>query len=427
MEKLVEKVKAALKKLGIEEYLINGSKRSCAELYFIKKDLDMRRMVEEAELSVSVYRVEEKDGEKKRGAALATILPEMDEERIEKELSDAYFATQFAMNKYYDLVEGKKEEVKTADTKLAGMELADIALSFAKAVYASDTDKESFINTTEIFAARTEKIIINSAGVDVSYTENAVRGEFVVQCKEPEDVELYYSFDYTDLDTEALTKKAAKALETVKARAAAKTAPKTGKYDIILDGPQVSDLIEAYKTLSDSAYIYLGYSDYKKGDNLQGEDVKGDKLTVTLKPVAPYSGEGIKLEETDYLKEGKLLNILGGKRYADYLGIKPTGSGFLKYVASGKKTEEELKEKPYLYAVKFSDFQLDPFTGFFGGELRLAYLFDGEKVIPVTGGSISGNLFEAQKNFEFSKERYKDKWSDCPALVRIPNVDVAGC
>ena len=65
-------------------------------------------------------------------------------------------------------------------------------------------------------------------------------------------------------------------------------------------------------------------------------------------------------------------------------------------------------------------------TGFFGGEIRLGYLFDGENVTPVTGGSISGNFIELQNNLVFSKERYKDSKYEGPFAVRIKNVQVAG-
>jgi PmbA protein len=35
---------------------------------------------------------------------------------------------------------------------------------------------------------------------------------------------------------------------------------------------------------------------------------------------------------------------------------------------------------------------VDETTGDFGGEIRLGWYFDGSKRIPVTGGSVTGNL-----------------------------------
>ena len=43
-------------------------------------------------------------------------------------------------------------------------------------------------------------------------------------------------------------------------------------------------------------------------------------------------------------------------------------------VACGNTTEEELKKAPYIECLKFSGMQMDSFSGFFGGEVRLGIL-----------------------------------------------------
>ena len=53
-----------------------------------------------------------------------------------------------------------------------------------------------------------------------------------------------------------------------------------------------------------------------------------------------------------------------------------------------------------------------------GGEIRLAVYFDGEKEIPVTGGSININLTE-HRDFEFSKEILEDGGNEMPKEVRF--------
>ena len=56
----------------------------------------------------------------------------------------------------------------------------------------------------------------------------------------------------------------------------------------------------------------------------------------------------------------------------------------------------------------------------------MAFLYDGEKVTPVTGGSISGNIFEAQKSLRFSKELQVEKNFEGPKAVCMDKVSVAG-
>jgi hypothetical protein len=49
-----------------------------------------------------------------------------------------------------------------------------------------------------------------------------------------------------------------------------------------------------------------------------------------------------------------------------------------------------------------SGLQLDIYNDYIGGEVRLAYYFDGEREIPVTGISISGKLSDALANMRLS-------------------------
>lgn len=89
-------------------------------------------------------------------------------------------------------------------------------------------------------------------------------------------------------------------------------------------------------------------------------------------------------------------------------------------------TIEEMKRQPYLEVVNFSDFQMDAFTGHFGGEIRLAFLYDGKSRVPVTGGSINGQILEAQRNLVFSKETQVENDFEGPAAVCLEGIRVAG-
>ncbi|MCM1065926.1 MAG: TldD/PmbA family protein, partial [Eubacterium sp.] len=64
--------------------------------------------------------------------------------------------------------------------------------------------------------------------------------------------------------------------------------------------------------------------------------------------------------------------------------------------------------------------------GHFGGEIRLAFLYDGEKVIPVTGGSVNGNILEAQKGLVFSRETQTEGIFEGPMAVSMEHINVAG-
>jgi len=95
-------------------------------------------------------------------------------------------------------------------------------------------------------------------------------------------------------------------------------------------------------------------------------------------------------------------------------------------VSAGKVSLEQLRAKPCLELVKFSDFSLEQTTGDFGGEIRLAYWFDGKKRIPLTGGSISGSVAELRSTMVRSRERALASRSLCPEAVLLKGVSITG-
>ena len=147
---------------------------------------------------------------------------------------------------------------------------------------------------------------------------------------------------------------------------------------------------------------------------------------MTLVPTAPISDEGVWQKELKLLDNGELKTFHGGLRFSRYLGVEPTGFFGSTTVAPGSMSIEDMKKEPYLWVVNFSDFQLDDFTGHFGGEIRLAFLYDGEKVTPVTGGSINGSIIDSQTNMHFSKEIQRSAHFVGPYAMCFEDVPVAG-
>ncbi len=46
---------------------------------------------------------------------------------------------------------------------------------------------------------------------------------------------------------------------------------------------------------------------------------------------------------------------------------------------------------------------MDFFSDYIGGEVRLAYYHDGQKIIPVTGISVSGSVSDVLSSIRFSE------------------------
>lgn len=417
----------ALKAEHINTYLVNEVEIQSTEMFFVKKTLDMTRTSDTKEYSVTVYNDAEQEGEKLRGGSDCIIYNGMSEEEIRAALKSAYFAAGFARNPYYEIVTGTKEDMVYSKSGIAKAEPAQAARLMAEALFENDNSKDCFINSAELFVVKKITKIYNSQGVDYSYDSYEVNGEFVVQCVEPADVELYEAFDYDELDTKALAALVAEKLSVVADRAKATAAPKAGEYSVILSGKDVASLLEIYTSRADASQIYSQYSSYSVGTRLQGEAVKGEKLNLLLKSSVPYNAAGIKMKDCELVKEGVLERIKGGLRFAQYLGIEPTGSFDKKVLLNGSMAFEDMKKgERILHVVSFSDFSCDSFSGHFAGEIRLAYLYENGNVSYVTGGSINGNLFEVHDNLVFTNEKYADAHYEGPYAVLLNKVQIAG-
>ncbi len=423
---MLEKIKKALSKLNIERWRINEVKEESAELFFVKHNLDTRRIKDTHKFTVTVYRQSEKDGKKLVGNMSASVISSMSYEEIENAIESAYYAAQFAMNPYFDAPEKVTSDTIVKQGELASAPLAESAGKMAAAVFAADKNKHAYVNSTEVFCHKTFTHILTSEGTDVSFTDAVCKGDYVVQCKSPEDVELINQFEYDDVDTDALEQGVKEYLDFVYDRACAQRVLKSGKYNVVLSGKNLAEILSYYTEKSAADMIYPGYSAWKIGDGVQG-NVTGDALGLSLVATRPFSGDGIKMKDLKVIDDGRLLAIHGSTPFCRYLGIAPTGAyEKTRCENKGNVSFEDMKKQPCLWAVAFSDFQMDSFSGHFGGEIRLAYLIEDGKITPVTGGSINGNLIEAQQNVRFSKERFTSANYEGPYAVEFENIPVAG-
>ena len=423
---MLTEIKNALKQAGISVWSVERAEEHTAELFFIRRRLDTRRMKDTVKYHVRVYRDFEKDGKAMRGMASVSFAPGQEEQEILTTLREAYDAAAFVENPAYPLPEGLTGRAEAPKSRLAQMLPEEAALEMAEAAFSADHDARAFLNTMEVFAVQKETRLLTSQGTDVAYGQYEVEGEFVTQCKEPEDVEVYRDFHYDDLNTEELKKKVAEALQYATDRTAAVPALKTGSYDVILSDDCVAEILSYYVSRSQAGMIYAGYSQWKPGDPVQPEEGKGEQLNLTLHASVPYSDEGIPMKDRPVVENGKLLCCHGGSRFASYLGTEPTGDYSSFVCENGTVSMKDMKKKPFLWPVIFSDFQMDDFSGHFGGEIRLAYWFDGERPRIVTGGSVNGSLLDCGGDMIFSTEKMKSMRYEGPRAVLLKNISIAG-
>ena len=134
--------------------------------------------------------------------------------------------------------------------------------------------------------------------------------------------------------------------------------------------------------------------------------------------------DGIVLKDVSLIENGVIKSRFGNQQYGYYLKAKPTGMLPVIMVEPGKTSFDDMKKAPYLRCVRFSAIQIDRFNGLVGGEVRLGFYFDGEKEIPVTGFTITGNMHEIKGNIVLSKEMTTYSGYYGPKYICLPDVKI---
>lgn len=426
----------------ISDWKIVQTATTANELFLIKKSIDMPRSKKVDKIEVTVYKDFEENGKKYRGSSNVNIPPTMTDEEVTTAILDAAFAASFVKNEYYPLPNKSQQELNVVGSKFDTAPLADWMPKIKDALYKYDTNKNGYINATEIFLNKNNTRIINSKGVDVSF--NSYKGliEFTTSWKETgEEIELYSNIMFSDFDSKYLSNKGKEMLEMSREKAVTKPTPNLGSFPVILIGDPVAELLKHYYLQSNAQYVYQHLSTAKVNESIQGKDIKGDKINMILDPAVnnsaasePVDDDGFVLTKHNIIKDGVLQKYWGTNQYCNYMNVEATGRINNIIFEGGSKTINEMRSEPHLEIAAFSDFQLNALTGEFAGEIRLGWYFDGTNRTTVSGGSISGHLNLSQNNMYLSKELQQCMTAEVftplnyngPKAIMLYNVTVAG-
>ena len=224
-----------------------------------------------------------------------------------------------------------------------------------------------------------------------------------------ESVEIYEVYHFTDFDKDAVTKEIRQRMQDVKARAQAKKPSTPIKANVIFRPYEIATLIGEIASDINYASVYSHANLFGIGDDLQ-KGGTGDKLNLTMRSTIKgcsrsefFDSDGTKLVDTKIIDNGVIAGYFGSRRFGEYLKATLI-SGDLTCMELGKGTldESDLK-KPYIECAFMSALQVDLYNDYIGGEIRLAYYFDGKTVRPITGITMSAKLSEVLKDMKLSK------------------------
>lgn len=419
----MDKILAALKELKISEYRLVEETTYAKEWFFIQKKLDMSRAKKVRHYYLTIYQNIYEQNNHYKGSASGKITDRDDEETLKKEIMALASTASYVKNPYYELVHPVME-----DQEMQVSMIGDIRDVVHMIQDFHETDEVS-LNSCEIFENLTEVHLINSKGLDVQYSYPSHEVECIINAKdEHHEIEVYQDMRFGQPNIAELKQQLGEASRQALDRKNAVPLNKDMIVNrVILAKNNILILCRYYLYQLNVEAKYRHYSDVKIGDELgpRGFHLEGLPYLENSSKNKAYDDDGRPIKKVTLIDQGIVQNVWGNHMFSTYLDLTKTTMINNFKVAPGTMNMEEMHAEPYLEIVQFSDFSCDPFTGDFGGEIRLGYYYDGENVIPVSGGSISGNLKENEKTMVFSNELVKYDGAVIPSAVLLEHVNVA--
>ncbi len=396
--------------------------------------IEARRQVSAERFVVEVLRqTENPDGSATSGSGNATLLPGDD---IDAALDAAALMAGLVHNQPHS-IPGPAElpEVALADPEIQADPPAALAGLMARLQTAAAAHPEVRLTAAEWFAQEQTTRLVNSRGVDATKTGTEIHAEMVLLGREGErEVELFMELSRRclhDVDVEAeVAQRAQFTLDTLHASAAP-----TWSGPVVMRGPTLSVFLNGgvIQTLASGAMKFGKASPWEIGQPVFNGPVTGDPLTLYATRQLPYGTnagefdeEGIPAQRVELIRDNMLQTFVANQRYADYLGIAPTGAFGDIEVPPGQALAAELLTGSYIEVVDFSWFNPHPISGEFASEIRLGYIVEGETRTPFKGGALVGNVMDALANVRWSRETsfYGDYHG--PIVARFGQLTVSG-
>ncbi|GIV98046.1 MAG: modulator protein [Herpetosiphonaceae bacterium] len=424
----------------IADWSLQRAELRSTQRYLIGNITESRRNVERVVYPLTIYHDHEgPDGEPSRGVAGVTILA--DGSNLEAALDEAVLMASLVNNRPYSLPgPAVYPDVPIAAAAILErpVEVADELLVRLRAAVEREPDVR--LSSAEVFLEERRTTLYNSRGVKAEALGTSLLLDFVLLAGQgANEMESHIAVErrrLEDLDIEALV-----ARQAGYARDALRTTtPRTGRGAVVLRDEALVDLLGNYESEGVLAFHtsarakYLELSRLEEGELVTlGRPIVGDRLTYTgtrRLPFGlhsgPFDGDGLPAEEIEVIRDGVLQRRWASQRYADYLGLAPTGAFGNALVPAGQASFDELLQEARVQIVSFSWMNPDTVTGDFVAEIRLGYERDGDVWRPIRGGSLSGNLFAALADVRFSRETGFFGHYQGPVAARFGELTISG-
>ena len=297
--------------------------------------------------------------------------------------------------------------------------LKSLALDMQKTTYGTS---EYITDGTQsaVFTSKINTQLMNSHGLRLSNSVS-MSGAYV-QAVIQKDGEAQDDFDWTlDIDNETAVKALSSSAVEMAISKIGAVEVDTGKYDIIISGKKMRDLLSAYSSSFSAKKAQLGMSMLK---GKEGHKVAADIVTLIDDPMrtgcpmqTSFDGEGVATYKKNVIENGVLNTLLYDLSTADKVDKESTGNGqrlsysntvsiapYSFYIEKGRDSFEELLKKVGngLYITEFKGMHAgcNGVTGDFSIESAGYLIRDGKLCEAVKSFTVAGNFFTLLKSIE---------------------------
>ena len=410
------------------------------EFYFIGHRLDQNRAKDVEHIRVKIYKYSE--DRQSLGMATAEVSPSESEDMIRKTISDLVYQASLVKNKPYRLnppvaAEEPRGSLTSQDVSERQTGLSPLAedakdyITIFQNIAETDTE---YLNSYEIFTERNEQRLITSEGIDITQIYPTSMLDIVVNARNDEhEIELYRLYHLGSCSSSQVRQDIEELLRFGKDRLKAVPTPHLGLSAIVLSTDAAVSVYEYFLDHLDAAYLVRGMSQYEIAKPI-AQEIHGDLVTihsVRFLEGSPsnfsYDAEGAPIRDCLLMEADIPRKFIGNRMFSQYLGLAESFIVSNWSVSGGSKSEEEIRTGQFLEIVEFSDFQVDSMTGDIFGEIRLAYYHDGKgHVIPVTGGSVSGNMQDNIGHMYMTRQVRCYANAQIPCATRLEKITIAG-
>jgi PmbA protein len=339
-------------------------------------------------------------------------------------------------------------EVELADPPLttvdgalaAAREAADRIRSLAAAEAANDVR----LSAAELFVTTIEEELRNSRGLVGTSVSTHLLLEITLLARHGDDeAEYFRQAQARRLADLRIDETVAEGSRTARDKLRA-TVPRTRVGPVVMSGEALVQFFGgtavtetgALLSQASAAMAYTKISRLEVGRPIWGDrEPTGDLVTVRANARLPYGvasyrfdADGVAAQDLLVIEDGVLRARPATQRYAQYLGVPATGRAGVAEILPGTTAMADLLEGdgPTYHVLAFSSPNVDELTGDFGMEIRIGYERGPDGVRPLTGGSVTGNLFEALSDVRLSSETRLTTSYSGPMAIRFGSLQVAG-